>query len=331
MVHYIWDDYPDVQKGLKAVKDIMVSEISVIHPDFKAKIMAYINAPGKYLRSGLCLLLSQLRHNDIPEGKLYLGAYLEILHLATLIHDDVIDQADHRRGIEVIHQTYSNRIAIYAGDYLLSYANRLLWKAANKLDFDKDDQELLHSKLIERILAGELAQLMNQFDQHMTMKTYLKQIKGKTALLFALACQMGAWEKGVSKRESHTAFLLGQNIGMAFQMTDDLIDYQLLEESSGKPWMQDIQNGIYTAPYLLAKQKQADLDKVFAISPNKQWTAQELMAFYNHLVSLGAFQETEKLVAAYFGKMSQQSQKLLSDEQSDQMVHFLETIMKRQF
>ncbi|MUG33555.1 polyprenyl synthetase family protein, partial [Psychrobacter sanguinis] len=85
-------------------------------------IIDYINAPGKYLRAGLCLYLAKEVEGHISKGKLYLAASIEVLHLATLIHDDVIDEADLRRTLEPFHKTYTNKIAIYAGDYLLAYA-----------------------------------------------------------------------------------------------------------------------------------------------------------------------------------------------------------------
>ncbi|MGX7776848.1 polyprenyl synthetase family protein [Streptococcus pluranimalium] len=331
MVHYIWDDFPEIQKGLESVKSLMISELSVIHPEVKEKIIAYMEAPGKYLRSGLCLLLSQSKTGYIPEGKLYLAAYLETLHLATLIHDDVIDEADSRRGMQVMSKTFSNRIAIYAGDYLLSYANRFLLKASNLLDIDKNDQYLGNHKLIERILAGELAQLMNQFDQEMTMKAYLKQIKGKTALLFALACQLGAWEKGISKRESRLAYNLGQSIGMAFQISDDLIDFQVDKKRSGKPRMQDVQNGIYTAPYILAKESDHQISKDFKFTRGKKWSEESLENLYYRLNEAKAFEKTEELINAYLVKMKNQSQKLLAADEAEQVVAFLFKIMDRQF
>ncbi|MEQ9809789.1 polyprenyl synthetase family protein [Streptococcus jiangjianxini] len=331
MVHHIWDDFPEIQEDLESVRSIMISELSVIHPEVKEKIIAYMEAPGKYLRSGLCLLLSKSKTGHIPEGKLYLAAYLETLHLATLIHDDVIDEADSRRGLQVMNKSFSNRIAIYAGDYLLTYANQFLRKASELLDVGKEEQELGKHKVVERILVGELAQLMNQFDCQVTMKAYLKQIKGKTATLFALACQMGAWEKGTTRRESRLAYRLGQSIGMAFQISDDLIDYQIDEKNSGKPRMQDIQNGIYTAPFLFARETDRQLIDHFQLEEKKEWSEEELRAFYNRLNQAKAFEKTEQLIKAYLRKMKEQSQELLPPDEAEELVSFLFEVMNRQF
>ena len=127
----------------------------------------------------MTLLFAQAVEGRIDESKLYFAAGIEVLHLATLIHDDVIDHADVRRGVDAIHQQYSNRIAIYAGDYLLAYAGRLALIGTEKLNVDKEAFGFTNRRVIARILAGELSQLMNQNKSTMTMKDYLKQIKGK--------------------------------------------------------------------------------------------------------------------------------------------------------
>lgn len=330
MVHQIWDQYPHIQKNLQIVKDIMISEMTVIHPDVKAKILDYINAPGKYVRAGLCLLFSADDEGNIPEGKLYLAAYIELLHLATLIHDDVIDQADQRRGIEVINKTHSNRIAIYAGDYLLAYANRLAVKGAKLLDIHEDVYQLTNQTVIERILAGELAQLMNQFHPNMKMKDYLKQIKGKTALLFAMTCQLGQWQPETSRKESLLAFQIGQYIGMAFQISDDLIDYRTRQSSSGKPQLQDIRNGIYTAPYLIAKRDSKEFLTYLEQNSQSPLDDEKVQIIFDFMEKADAFAKTEELVAKFLKKTTSRLDQLNLKNSSD-IKAFLGLMMDRQF
>lgn len=161
MVHQIWNTYPEIERGLEEVKSIILSEMMVLHPAVTSKIVEYVEAPGKYLRAGLCLLFAQMTEGKISRSKLYFAAHLEVLHLATLIHDDVIDGADKRRGVTAAHQQFSNRIAIYTGDYLLAYSGRLLGKGLRFLDVTQDDLNLGNDKLMETILRGELSQLIN--------------------------------------------------------------------------------------------------------------------------------------------------------------------------
>ncbi len=302
MVHQIWNAYPDVKRGLKEVKKIILTEMMVLHPAIKSKVVEYVDAPGKYLRAGLCLLFAQLSDGEISRSKLYFAAHLEVLHLATLIHDDVIDGADKRRGVVAAHQQFSNRIAIYTGDYLLAYSGRLLGKGLRLLDVTQDDLNLGNDKLMETILRGELSQLINQFDANITMKSYLKQIQGKTAFLFGLACQLGSFAPGQPKKESQLAFRAGQALGMAFQIRDDLIDYQLEVEESGKPRLQDIQNGIYTAPLLFAMQEDNSIRQLlqsYIQSPNQE----DLEVITERLFATNALAKTEDLLTAYLRKM----------------------------
>ncbi|HEM4306121.1 polyprenyl synthetase family protein [Streptococcus suis] len=302
MVHQIWNAHPEVKQGLEEVKSIILSEMMVLHPAVTSKIVEYVEAPGKYLRAGLCLLFAQMTEGQISKSKLYFAAHLEVLHLATLIHDDVIDGADKRRGVEAAHQQFSNRIAIYTGDYLLAYSGRLLGKGLRFLDISQDDLDLGNDKLMETILRGELSQLINQFDANMTMKTYLKQIQGKTAFLFGLSCQLGSFVPGQSKKESKLAFRVGQALGMAFQIRDDLIDYQLEVEESGKPRLQDIQNGIYTAPLLFAMQEDNSIRQLlqsYIQSPNQE----DLEVITERLFATNALAKTEGLLTAYLKKM----------------------------
>lgn len=330
MVHRIWDTYPSIQKNLERVRSIMTSELSVMHPDVKNKILSYINASGKYIRAGLVLMFSTDSEGNIPKGKLYLAAYVETLHLATLIHDDIIDEADTRRGLEVLNKSFSNRIAVYAGDYLLAYASRLAAKGAQLLNVNQNDNQFFKTNIIERILVGELAQLMNQYREDMSMKDYLKQIKGKTAFLFALSCQLGAWHHEISRQESQLAFQIGQNIGMAFQISDDLIDYRISKSQSGKPPLQDLKNGIYTAPYLLARQSSKALNHYIKQMTMVNLTIGGLEHIHQLLEEEGAFEKTESLIQSYLEKTSKLSLQY-NRSLSNDLEAFLKIVMNRDF
>ncbi|ABP90722.1 Geranylgeranyl pyrophosphate synthase [Streptococcus suis 05ZYH33] len=162
MVHQIWNTYPEIERGLEEVKSIILSEMMVLHPAVTAKIVEYVEAPGKYLRAGLCLLFAQMTEGKISRSKLYFAAHLEVLHLATLIHDDVIDGADKRRGVTAAHQQFSNRIAIYTGDYLLAYSSRLFGKGLRLLEVSRDDLDLGNDKRDgNNSVEGNYAQLLN--------------------------------------------------------------------------------------------------------------------------------------------------------------------------
>lgn len=258
MVHKIWQPFPKIEKNLCQVKQMMKSSIYVPMPEVQNKIIEYIDAPGKFIRSGLTLTIADGLNVVLDEELLKAAASIELLHLATLIHDDVIDNASTRRGVEAMHIHFSNRIAIYAGDYLLSLSGRLAEEAHLSMHTNWTDK-----KILEKILIGELRQLMNQYRLNMNMFDYLRQIQGKTAVLFGMATLVAGIKAGLSKRTLKRLYYAGQMMGMAFQLNDDLIDYRQIEMQSGKPQFQDIQNGIYTAPFiLLNEQTEIDLSNM---------------------------------------------------------------------
>lgn len=304
MIHTLWENYPDINNALEEVREIMLNNISVIHPKVRQKITEYINASGKYVRAGLLVMLAKATDGEIKTGKLYLAASVEAFHLATLIHDDVIDQADTRRNIETLHQTFTNKIAIYAGDYLLSYSSKLAAQGLEELLGDEKEIEYSKKtyKIIERILSGELSQLMNTFNTDITIKDYLKQVRGKTAFLFGIAAQMGILTTTSKTKELNLAFNFGQSVGMAFQLTDDLIDFKKTKKLSGKPQLQDIQNGIYTFPVIVAKSQSPLIKNYLQNKKNQEWQPKELQEFYELLEKSKVFLETEKLINRYIDR-----------------------------
>lgn len=320
MVHVIWDKHPEIKEQLYLVRELMIKELTPTHPDVQKVIKEYIESSGKFIRAGICLLFASYR-GQLDEKMLYRAASIEILHLATLIHDDVIDNADTRRNIQAMHQQYSNRIAIYAGDYLLAYSARLAKKGyTNDLS-----SEFGNERLIELILAGELRQLMHQYDNNLTLSGYLKQIRGKTAQLFGLSAQAGVLQKDSTVFELRNAYQAGIALGMAFQLADDLIDYEWLSQQSGKPQYQDVQNGIYTAPVLFAKQRDKKVSELLAINV---WDDESLVRLHNILKDTQALLDTKQLCQRYLQKCDQRLTKLFSAEQCQSFKELIEIVFQ---
>lgn len=325
LVHAIWQDYPEIEAALVEVKEIIHQELAISSPTIREIIRDYIDASGKYIRAGLCIMFAKLNYGNIPREILYSAAAVEVLHLATLIHDDVIDEADSRRGVEALHKQQSNRIAIYAGDYLLAYSARLL-KEAHKLY----ENTTMDDWVIERILDGEISQLQNQYEQSISIYQYLRQIRGKTAMLFALSVFSGSTHPDLSHFKRRQAFYVGLEIGMAFQLSDDLIDYQIDQEASGKPQLQDVQNGVYTAPLILAMQEDS-FNKELIYPRGHQWTEDELEALVKEMVKYNVFARTSDLVDSYLKKSFKKLDKLSSHKSKNDIKQLVNTVMKRDF
>ena len=315
----IWNAYPPIDEGIIKVKQILTKELSVKNPTITQKIQEYIDAPGKYLRAGLCLMMNQLNEEEISDEIYLRSAAIEAFHLATLIHDDVIDHSSTRRGIVTMHEEYSNKTAIYAGDYLLAVAGRLLKQSLP--DTDHQSYPFLE-RLIEHILVGELNQLTNKYQLDMSIYDYLRQIRGKTALLFAAATFAGYYRSDHSYRQNKHAFYVGQNIGMAFQLMDDVIDLNSSLALSGKPSLQDVQNGIYTAPVLYAINENDDIAHMLKEHLSQPWQEEELNLLLSMIEQTSGLQATAELTQRYTKKAHYYLSKLSQSPQA-QVIHQL--------
>ena len=206
-----------------------------------------IYSGGKLLRPAYSLLCAQIGPENDPEKAVAVAAALETLHMATLVHDDVIDDSGTRHGIPTIQSQHGNQFAIYSGDYLFCVCFTILSRHATSLAHLE-----FNARSMEKILSGELDQLNSRYQSEVSIKGYLSRISGKTAQLFAVSCYSGAIESKASRKHAMNAWNMGHYIGMAFQIMDDILDYRGDSVTLGKPVMNDIAQGIYTLPLIYA-------------------------------------------------------------------------------
>ncbi|WP_373850300.1 polyprenyl synthetase family protein [Jeotgalibaca porci] len=298
-VHPMWDAYPALRYELEATISLIDQQVTIKNEEVQHKIKEMLFSGGKLLRPAYSLLFSELSKERNPERARAVAAALEVLHMATLVHDDVIDESAKRRGQETLNSAYGNRIAVYTGDYLFTLCFRLLQDhadSARELDLD--------TKGMEKILLGELNQMDRKYDSNMRMRDYLNQIQGKTAQLFALSCYSGAYNSPYARQ----AYQIGSNIGMAFQITDDILDFASDDSKTGKPILQDVKNGIYTAPVLYAKKKRGS-DLLPLLEKGEAITNDELNAVYEIVVASGGLAEAQALAGKYTRKALKQIEK----------------------
>lgn len=302
-VHPMWKDYPLIQAELKACISLIEQNITIKNKDVQQKIVELLSSGGKMLRPAFSLMFSQYNSDNDKKKAQAIAAAIEVLHLATLVHDDVIDESDLRRGQETLNSRYDNRVAVYTGDYLFTVCFRLLSdyvEDASVLQLDKNG--------MESILVGELNQMNMKYNPNMTMRNYLKQIQGKTAQLFALSCYAGAYEKD-AKKISHAAYQIGNNIGMAFQIIDDVLDYTQATAVAGKPMMSDLKNGVYTAPLLFAMQENRKVFEPY-ISKKEDITEAEIKEVYGLVQRYKGEERAKELANKYTEKALKQIQRL---------------------
>lgn len=249
MAKKVWEQYPLINQELNQVSQLISNRIQMADPSLQAAIKTMLTKGGKYLRPSICLLFSHFG-KGAPNSKLVkVAASLEILHTATLVHDDIIDDSPKRRGRVSIQAAFGKDIAVYAGDYLFTVFFDLITETMAGSKYLK-----LNAHIMRQILNGELDQMNHRFDLHRSVADYLASVKGKTAALFQLAALEGAEFSEADQGVVDLAGQIGEDIGVAFQIVDDLLDYSANDQLN-KPVLEDLATGVYSLPLIMAMAK----------------------------------------------------------------------------
>ena len=235
-----------IADDLRRVNEVIVRRMHspvVLIPQLAGHIVA---AGGKRMRPRLTLAAARLcgcEHGDRPVN---LAACVEFIHTATLLHDDVVDESDLRRGLKTANAVWGNKASVLVGDFLFSRAFQVMVE-----DGSLDVLRIL-SNASATISEGEVLQLTTANDTETTESAYLEVIKAKTATLFAAAARVGAVVAGRGKPDEDALDSYGMNLGIAFQLVDDVLDYASRAETMGKAVGDDFRDGKITLPVVLA-------------------------------------------------------------------------------
>ncbi|MEW9049825.1 MAG: heptaprenyl diphosphate synthase component II [Neobacillus sp.] len=241
---------------LKMMYSFLNSDINTIEKKLEATIQAdslllkqaslhTLQAGGKRIRPVFVLLAGKFGHYDINVMK-NVAVALELIHMASLVHDDVIDDADIRRGQPTVKAKWDNKTAMYTGDFIFALALELM------ADIEKPLAHKILANTIVEVTIGEVEQIKDKYRYDQNLRNYLRRIKRKTALLIAASCQLGAIAAGTDEKVHKKLYLFGYYVGMSFQITDDILDFTSTEEELGKPAGSDLLQGNITAPVLYA-------------------------------------------------------------------------------
>ncbi|MEY8356247.1 polyprenyl synthetase family protein [Lachnospiraceae bacterium 54-53] len=247
---------------------------------------------GKFIRAYALMACSADEEDKIPAEAVTLASAVELLHLATLVHDDVIDEADTRRGIETLQKKFGKKTAVICGDYLLSLALKLAASIPNRKEFEALDM----SNYLCRICMGELRQEINNRNLNLSVYRYLSIIKGKTAALFEASFYGGALLSTKDEKKLHMYRNAGNDVGMIFQLMDDCIDYELDETKAKKNVRSDYEEGVVTLPLIHAMEQ----DKAFSEKVRKGLiSAKEI---YTRVLEAGGTAYTKAVAGRYYAK-----------------------------
>lgn len=261
---------PFLQKEVDEVESFIKSQFNLSNYRMKDDYLKIFNAGGKRIRPAFVFLSGSL-FNGKREDLLRIASAIEMIHMSTLIHDDIIDDADKRRGEITLNAKYGKDWALYAGNYLFAEALELVDPENNK------EIASLMARSAVKIVEGELLQQKLLFDTSQTIRDYLKRIRAKTALLLALSCQVGAMVTKNSPCEVKRMYNFGYNLGMAFQIIDDILD---IEENAmtGKTKGEDLLQGHINLPALLVLREKDQEAEILKEAIEEKFTGQTSLA-----------------------------------------------------
>lgn len=228
---------------LEGVERALAASLQTGAEDFNELIRPLSAAGGKRLRAQLCLLVANAG-DSVEEERIKVAEAVELLHLATLIHDDVLDQADIRRGEETIHKHKGNKVAILSGDYLFAKAFSIVSEMPT-MEYLK-----IFSHIITCLVEGEFMQMEDVYRINQGVQRYMEKTQKKTADFMEGCMELGGLLGKWSQEEIVELKKYGHALGMAFQITDDIMDYRETSDTTGKPVGNDLREGLLTYPLL---------------------------------------------------------------------------------
>ncbi len=314
--------FSPVEADLQLLANNLKQLVGVRHPILSAAAEHLFGAEGKRLRPAIVLLISRA---TMPNGKIdprhrRLAEITEMIHTASLVHDDVVDESEVRRGIPTVHSCFGNRIAILAGDFLFAQSS---WYLAN---LDNLAVVKLLSEVIMDLAEGEIQQGLNRFDLRLSISAYLEKSYYKTASLIANSAKAAGLLSNVSVEIAENLYQYGRSIGLAFQIVDDILDFTSSAETLGKPVGSDLKSGNLTAPVLFALEERPYLEVLVEREFSQPGDLDQAI----HLIQeSGGIERSRELAAKYTKDATQFIRMLPNSEAHQALVALADYVLSR--
>lgn len=286
-----------LKNSLETVDELIIDNLNIGETLIQDIAKSLIKSGGKRLRPLFCLACSAIV-KEINQNSIYLAAAVELIHAATLLHDDVIDESNLRRGSPTANTTWGNKPSILVGDFLFARAFELMVKTGNIKYLD------ILAVASTKISEGEITQLRTMHSFEISIEEYINIIKKKTAILFESACQTGAMAATENHIQINKLRLFGKYFGIMYQIIDDINDY--ISNDRGKIIGDDFKEGKITLPALLAFQADSDKDFWIDIFANDNKNFKGWQDLQNKFIAFDIINKSKKIAKIYQQKAAEQ-------------------------
>lgn len=317
--------FKDIKDDLQAVEKELKAVVLTPNPTLTETSTNQLNAGGKRLRPALSLLGAKFCDFNL-EKVLPLAVALELIHTATLVHDDVVDASMTRRGMPTIKAMFGNSVSTYIGTFL--FARSLI------LISNYEEKPLISRVLSDasvKMCEGEIYQISTSFDINQNLKDYFYRIKHKTALLFAASVQLGAVACGAPENIYLPLRRYGLNAGMAFQITDDILDLVADQRQLGKPIGCDLRSGIITLPVIYALDRSGRDSRLAGLVGKVDKSEAEVQEAIDAIKECGAIEYSIEVAGKYIKKAKSELESLPAIPVRDTLAMAADFIGSRKF
>lgn len=314
--------FAPVEADLSLLTENLKGLVGARHPILYAAAEHLFGAGGKRLRPAVVLLISRatMLDSDITPRHRRLAEITEMIHTASLVHDDVVDESAVRRSVPTVNSLFNNRVAVLAGDFLFGQS---AWYLAN---LDNLEVVKLLSEVIKDMAEGEIQQGLNRFDTTTTIEKYLEKTYYKTASLIANSAKAAGLLSGVSSELAANLYRYGRHLGLAFQIVDDILDFTASTEVLGKPAGSDLISGNLTAPVLYALEEQPYLEVLIEREFAQPEDVNQALALVRESQGI----ERSRQLAAHHAQLSVQNLALLKpSEPSKALLDLADYVLSR--
>ncbi|XP_061777610.1 decaprenyl-diphosphate synthase subunit 1 isoform X2 [Nerophis ophidion] len=320
------DPFTLAQKDLASLYDDIKKELFVSKEELKSLCDYYFDGKGKAIRPMIVVLMARAlnihsnRAGDLLPGQRAVAMISEMIHTASLVHDDVIDGSDKRRGKRTINNVWGERKAILAGDFILSAASMALARIGN-ITVVK-----VLSQVIEDLVRGEFMQLGSKENENERFKHYLEKTFKKTASLIANSCKAVSILVNSDPDVHEIAYQYGKNVGIAFQLVDDVLDFTTGASQLGKPSAADLKLGLATGPVLFACQQFPELH---AMIMRRFSSKGDVAQAWQYVIQSDGVQQTNFLAQRYCQEAIRQISMLRPSAEREALIRLTEMVLTR--